>query len=232
MLLFYSPEISDIFTLPQEESKHCIKVLRLKTGDTVHLTNGLGNLYTTRIVDDNIKRCTLEVNHTEYEYGKKDFKLHMAVAPTKNISRFEWFLEKATEIGVDEITPLICENSERRVVKTDRLNKIIIAAMKQSLKTYLPKLNEAVKYSDFVNRETTNSKHIAYCSESHRNLLKKVSKQKENTEVLIGPEGDFSKKEIELAFEKNYQAVSLGQSRLRTETAAIVACHIVNLINE
>lgn len=232
MLLFYNPEISDVFTLPPEESKHCIRVLRLKAGDTVHLTDGLGNLHTSRIIDDNLKRCSLEVTHTVHEYGRRDFKLHMAVAPTKNINRFEWFLEKATEIGVDEITPLICENSERRIVKTDRLNKVIIAAMKQSLKAYLPALNEPVKFSDFVSRQTDNSKYIAYCSENHRDLLKNAHGQKDNVEILIGPEGDFSIKEIELAMDKGYNAVSLGNSRLRTETAAIVACHTINLMNE
>ncbi len=232
MLLFYSPEINDIFTLPQEESKHCIKVLRLKTGDIIHMTDGKGNLYKTRIIDDNVKRCTLEVTHTEHEYGKRNFRLHMAVAPTKNINRFEWFLEKATEIGVDEITPIICENSERRIVKTDRLNKIIIAAMKQSLKAYLPKLNEPTKLSDFINRKTENTKYIAYCSDHHRDLLKNISNQNEDVEILIGPEGDFSLKEVETAMDNNYKAISLGPSRLRTETAAVVACHTVNLLNE
>ena len=156
----------------------------------------------------------------------------MAVAPTKNINRFEWFLEKATEIGVDEITPIICENSERRIVKTDRLNKIVISAMKQSLKAYLPKLNEPTKLSDFINRKTENTKYIAYCSEDHRGLLKNISSQNEEVEILIGPEGDFSIKEVETAMANNYKAISLGPSRLRTETAAVVACHTVNLLNE
>lgn len=232
MLLFYNPEINDVFTLPPDESKHCIRVLRLQSGDIIHMTDGKGNLYTTRIIDDNVKRCMLEVTETKIEYGKRNFRLHMAVAPTKNINRFEWFLEKATEFGIDEITPIICENSERRIIKTDRLNKIIISAMKQSLKAYLPKLNEAVKFSDFIKQETANSKFIAYCSENHRDLLKNVTDQNKDIEILIGPEGDFSNKEVEMALANGFKAVSLGQSRLRTETAAIAACHTVNLINE
>jgi 16S rRNA (uracil1498-N3)-methyltransferase len=183
-------------------------------------------------VDDNFKRCTLEITHTEHEFGKRDFSLHIAVAPTKNISRFEWFLEKATEIGVNEITPLICENSERKIIKTDRLNKVIVAAMKQSLKSYLPRLNEAVKFSDFIKQKSVYSRYIAYCSENHRDMLRDAAKQKRNIEILIGPEGDFSEREVEMAMGHNFQAVSLGHSRLRTETAAIVACHTVNLINE
>jgi len=232
MHIFYNPDISNIFTLPAEESKHCIKVLRLKIGDIVHLTDGIGNLYTSIIIDDNFKRCILEVIETKPEYGKKDFKIHMAVAPTKNIHRFEWFLEKVTEIGIDEITPLICENSERRVIKTDRLNKIIISAMKQSLKSYLPRLNEAVKYSDFMAQETGVSKFIAYCSEDHRDLFKDVYDQNSDCIILIGPEGDFSLNEVDMALSNDYKPVSLGSSRLRTETAAIAACHTVNLINE
>jgi 16S rRNA (uracil1498-N3)-methyltransferase len=232
MHLFYSPDISNIFSLPPEESKHCIKVLRLKIGDIVHLTDGIGNLYTSKIIDDNFKRCILEIIETQKEFGKKNFRLHMAVAPTKNINRYEWFLEKATEMGIDEITPLICDNSERKIVKTDRLNKVIISAMKQSLKTYLPKMNDAVKYTDFISGETADSRFIAYCSDDHRDLLKNVYEQTSDCIILIGPEGDFSLNEVNMAISKDYKPVSLGQSRLRTETAAIAACHTINLINE
>jgi 16S rRNA (uracil1498-N3)-methyltransferase len=231
MHLFYSPDIkSNQYTLPEEESKHCIKVLRLKKGDIIHLTDGLGNLFETVITEDHPKRCLLEVLNMDKDYGKRNFKIHMAVAPTKNINRYEWFLEKATEIGVDEITPLICEHSERRIIKPDRLKKVITAAMKQSLKAYHPVLNETIDFRKLI--EQYKSGYIAYCSDGFRDHLKTVYQKGEDTLILIGPEGDFSKKEVGMAMEAGFKPVSLGNSRLRTETAALAACHIVNLRNE
>ena len=151
MHLFYSPDIStDQYTLCKEESSHAVRVLRLIPGDIVHLIDGKGGLYKAEITDNHHKRCTVKVIDVQREYGKRNFYLHIAVAPTKNTNRFEWFLEKAIEIGIDEITPIICEHSERKILKTGRLGKILIAAMKQSLKAYLPKLNEPVNYADFV----------------------------------------------------------------------------------
>jgi len=165
------------------------------------------------------------------DYGIRPFRLHMAVAPTKNTARFEWFLEKATEIGVDEITPLICEHSERVQIRIDRLQKIILSAAKQSLKTYLPVLNEPVKFDDFIRLNLTGSRFVAYVEE-HQPIHLKTAYQNGDCTILIGPEGDFSKKEMEAAFKKGFNPVSLGPSRLRTETAAIVACHIINIANE
>lgn len=232
MHLFYSREItSDTFTLSQEESKHCIKVLRLNSGDTVHLTDGKGNLYQTRIIDADVKKCTLEIQEVTKEYSKKDFKIHLAVAPTKNINRFEWFLEKATEIGINEITPIICEHSERRVIKPERLNKVIIAAMKQSLKAYLPVLNPAMSFKDFVSKKFDTERYIAYCSDRYRDNLKDLYKKQKDSVIMIGPEGDYSEQEINMATKSGFKPVSLGSERLRTETAALVACHTINLIN-
>lgn len=217
--------------LGSEESFHCIKVLRMKVGETIHVTDGIGNLYEGQILAQDTKSCPVILTSVTPEYGKRPFRLHLAVAPTKNMARFEWFLEKATEIGVDEITPLICEHSERVQLRTDRLQKIILSAAKQSLKAYLPKLNEPVKFTDFIKMNHSASRFVAYVEEKQPVHLKTAYQQGDCT-VLIGPEGDFSKKEMEEAVQKGFTSVSLGPSRLRTETAAIVACHIINIANE
>lgn len=231
MHLFYCPDIvNDKYTLSTEESRHCIKVLRLKIDDKIFLTDGRGKLFETIIIDDNPKRCSLQIVKTEQHEAEQPH-IHIAVAPTKNISRFEWFLEKATEIGISEITPLICENSERRIVKVDRLEKVMVAAMKQSLKTHLPKLNEALAFKEIIQKDKASERFIAYCSDEYRDLLKDKAKKGSNNLILIGPEGDFSLIEIQLAFENGFQAVSLGNSRLRTETAALAACFTLNLLN-
>ncbi len=217
--------------LGSEESFHCIKVLRMRTGETLHLTDGKGNLYKGQILAQDVKSCPVMLTNLTPEYGKRPFRLHMAVAPTKNIARFEWFLEKATEIGVDEITPLICEHSERVQIRIDRLQKIILSASKQSLKTYLPVLHEPMKFDNFIKLNQTSQRFVAYVEE-HQPLHLKAAYQNGDCTVLIGPEGDFSKKEMEAAFQNGIIPVSLGPSRLRTETAAIVACHIINIENE
>lgn len=232
MHLFYIPDISNNnILLPQEESVHCIRVLRLKIGDIVYLTNGLGGLYKTKIIIDHPKKCILQIVESKEEVGKKDFKIHIAVAPTKNINRFEWFLEKATEIGIDEITPLLCTHSERKIIKPDRLNKVITAAMKQSLKAYHPVLKEINSFKNFIQTAVADQKFIAYCSDTYKDHLKDKYLKGKSAIVLIGPEGDFSPEEVELAIKNGYQPISLGPSRLRTETAAVVACHTVNLVN-
>lgn len=232
MHLFYCPDISgDKYTLNEDESKHCVRVLRLVNGDIIYLTDGKGSLFKTELMDDHPKRCTVKILETQTEYGKRNFKLRMAVAPTKNISRYEWFLEKASELGIDEITPLICEHSERREVKNERLEKVIISAIKQSLKAYVPELNSAKKIKDFVKQDFEGQKFIAYC-EGEPQLLKNVYKPKGDALILIGPEGDFSPAEVEMTQAAGFIPVSLGNSRLRTETAAIAACHTINLIND
>lgn len=217
--------------LDSEESFHCIKVLRMKVGETIHLTDGIGNLYEGQILAQDTKSCPVMLTSVKPDFGKRPFRLHLAVAPTKNMARFEWFLEKATEIGIDEITPLICEHSERVQIRIDRLQKIILSAAKQSLKTYLPVLHEAIKFDDFIKLDHHASRFVAYVEE-HQPINLKVAYQQGDCTVLIGPEGDFSRKEMDLATKSGFNPVSLGPSRLRTETAAIVACHTINIANE
>ena len=154
--------------------------------------------------------------------------MHIAIAPTKNMDRFEWFLEKATEIGIDEITPIICSRSERKVIKTERCNRILLSAMKQSLKFHVPKLNEAISLNDFIKQDFEGTKYIAHCEEGNKTELKEKKKEK-RTLMLIGPEGDFSPTEIEMVLQYQFKAVSLGTSRLRTETAGIIAAHTINI---
>jgi 16S rRNA (uracil1498-N3)-methyltransferase len=232
MHLFYSPVISGtIHILPKDESRHCIKVLRLKTGEKVHLTDGLGNLYETVIIDDNFEKCELKIKNIISEFGKRNFNLHLAVAPTKNIHRFEWLLEKTTEIGIDIITP-ICEHSERKSLHNDRQNKVITSAMKQSLKAYHPILNDFSSFQKFIQQDFFSQKFIAYISETYKDSLKYLYRPGENAIIMIGPEGDFSGKEIEHAMKKGFIPVSLGPSRLRTETAALAACLTINLMNQ
>lgn len=233
MHLFYSNIISgDFHFLSRDESRHCIKVLRLKKGDKVHLTDGLGNLFETVIADEDFNNCRLEIKQIFTEYGKRSFNLHIAVAPTKNINRFEWLLEKMTEIGIDIITPLICEHSERRELKYDRQNKIITSAMKQSLKAYHPVLNNAVPLKKFIIQDFTAMKFIAYCDENKNDSLKNLYHSGENAVIMVGPEGDFSRDEIEFALSNGFKPVNLGKARLRTETAALAACLTVNLLNQ
>ncbi len=233
MQLFYNPNINEnteSFSFDKEESKHIVKVMRKKGGDILHVTNGLGVLFTTEIILGSDIKCTVKIVSFEKTPLPK-YQLHLAVAPTKMNDRYEWFLEKATELGISEITPIICDHSERKFVKTDRFDKIIQSAMKQSLQVYLPKLNEPITFKDFLKTTPDGLLLIAHCEETDKKSLKSVLKTNENITLLIGPEGDFSIKEIALALEKKYVPVSLGNTRLRTETAAIVACHSVVFVN-
>lgn len=233
MHLFYKPDISgSSVVLDETESKHCIKVLRLTLGEQVQFVDGFGGLYTAKITDADARRCKLEIIHKEKEFGKKDFQIHIAIAPTKNIERFEWFLEKATEIGIDEITPLLSEHSERKIINADRLEKIMVSAIKQSVKAYLPKLNQLTFFDSFIKIPFDGLKFIAHCNEGEKVLLQDSVRKNKDVLILIGPEGDFSEREVRVAMENGFEEISLGQSRLRTETAGIVACHTVNLINE
>jgi len=233
--IFYSPNITDAsseIVFDKEESRHIVKALRKQTGDVLHLTNGKGSIFKAAILSTDPKRCLAQVISAE-QHAPLPYHLHIAVAPTKLNDRFEWFLEKAAEIGVSEITPLICEHSERKIVKHERYQKIIVSAMKQSLKAHLPKLNEAILFNDFIaSTPNTDIKCIAHCEEIDKKLLKNVLMPKADVLVLIGPEGDFSNSEIASAIATGFTPVSLGTSRLRTETAAIVACHSVAFINE
>lgn len=234
MQLFYNPTITEdaeTFFFDKEESKHIIKVLRKKEGDNLFVTNGLGFLFKTEITLASDSKCFVKIVSSEKSKAVK-YHLHLAVAPTKMNDRFEWFLEKATEIGISEITPIICEHSERKIIKTDRFDKIIQSAMKQSLHYYLPKLNEPIAFKDFILKKNNGLSLIAHCEETDKKSLKDVVRPDEDVTILIGPEGDFSEKEIETALKNNYIPVTLGNTRLRTETAAVVACHSVVFINE
>ena len=234
MQLFYNPEISENtkqFSFEKEESKHIIKVLRKSVGDIMHITNGDGWLFSAEIVTQNSNKCVATIVSKEKK-RKHDYHLHLAVSPTKMNDRYEWFLEKATEIGIDTITPIISEHSERKIIKPERFEKILQAAMKQSLSCYLPKLNEAISFKAFVSQNFKSDLFIAHCEETDRKSLKQQLKPKQDIVILIGPEGDFSSKEIEMAIKNKFIPVTLGETRLRTETAAIVACHSVAFINE
>ena len=232
MHLFYSENIEKpVHQLSEEESKHIHRVLRLTEGDELFLTDGKGSMYRCEISQASPKKCQVRILSNE-ETLANPFQLHIAIAPTKNINRFEWFLEKATEIGIDEITPLICNHSERKVVKSDRLNKVVIAAMKQSLKSWLPKVNQPLSFNDLIRQAFDGQKFIAYCETDEEALLQNEIQPGSSTLILIGPEGDFSPEEVEQATQSGFIPVSLGNSRLRTETAGIIACTTFQLLNQ
>ena len=228
MQLFYLEHPENEIILSAEESKHATKVLRKKEGDILNFTDGKGGSYKAEITVTDGRKCRLQVVSSEQKEKEHNYHLHIAIAPTKNMDRFEWFLEKATEIGIDEITPIICDHSERKVIKTERCNKILLSAMKQSLKFHLPKLNEAISFNEFINQNFVGNKYIAHCEEGNKTELRTEIKE-QRTLILIGPEGDFSPAEIEMALKNQYKAVSLGTSRLRTETAGIIAVHTINI---
>ena len=268
-MIFYIPysqlnrslNIGERLLLPEDEAQHAVKVLRLQQGHSIEIVDGKGSFYNAVITNPHHKRCEIEITNCQTEYEKRDFYLHIAIAPTKNIERLEWFVEKATEIGIDEITPILCRFSERKILKEERLEKIMISAMKQSKKAYLPKLNPLQSFEKFVASSASatasfpevlegnvassastiapdteafevSNQYIAHCYENNeKNLLQNLYKKGESALILIGPEGDFSQEEVEFAIKNGFQPVSLGNSRLRTETAGIVACHTVSITN-
>ncbi|MBN2615509.1 MAG: 16S rRNA (uracil(1498)-N(3))-methyltransferase [Bacteroidales bacterium] len=230
--LFYCTDIVEpAFDLNSEESGHIVRVLRMKPGDEVDFTNGKGMLFHCVLTHDNPKACRFEILSSEPGKDKRNFQLHLAVAPTKNISRYEWFLEKATEMGVDRITPFYGKHSERKVIKTDRLKRVITAALKQSLKTVHPVLDEGVSFTQLINQPFEGQKFIAYIDDGVTLELSKAYTPGENALVLIGPEGGFHSDEAAAAKTAGFVPVKLGPFRLRTETAAIAACHTIQLLN-
>lgn len=236
MQLFFTPDLNpslENFILSEEESKHAVRVLRMNAGDRLNLIDGRGGLYEAEIIDPHPKRTVLKILNVQENFQQPNYHLHIAVGPTKNIDRIEWFLEKATEIGIQEITPIICEHSERKDVKLDRLNKVIVSAMKQSLKAYLPKLNPALSFKQFLKDIPRDGvqKAIAHCVDSDKKYLNQVFEAGQHYIIMIGPEGDFSAEEIDLALMAGFQPVSLGEARLRTETAALAACLETSLFN-
>lgn len=233
MALFYVPDIAEGWELPEEEAAHCLRVLRLSAGDELEITDGKGNLYKAEIASIQGKHCYVQAREVLSVPKSWRGNIHIAIAPTKNIDRIEWLAEKATEIGLDALTFLNCRFSERKVVKTDRIERIVVSAMKQSLKYTKPVVGAMVDFKQFVAEPRAGAKYIAHCyDDSERVLLKDVLREGEDATVLIGPEGDFSPQEVEFAVKAGYIPVSLGSSRLRTETAGLAACHTFILKNE
>jgi 16S rRNA (uracil1498-N3)-methyltransferase len=234
MQVFYAPDITgDIYTLDEKESKHCIRVLRMTKGKAVRLIDGKGNLFEGRIGNPDPKKCTIAIAGIIKDFEKRNYRLHLAISPVKNADRFEWFIEKSVEIGVDEITPLICQNTEKPGIKSERVNNLIISAMKQSLKATITVLNQPCNFKDFLNNDFNGVRMIAHCNDSFiREKISEVYSANENALILIGPEGDFCEEEIKTAIGTGFKSVHLGQSRLRTETAGIAACHSVYFINQ
>ncbi len=229
MTLFYCPTIATTTILSEEESQHAVKVLRLQTGDEIAVVDGVGGYYKVLITNPHPKHCGFEIVETNTHFGKQNYKLHIAIAPTKNIERLEWFIEKATEIGIDEITPVICRYSERKVVKEERLEKIIVSAAKQSVKAYFPVLNPVCTFEELLKNHKASQKFIAHCYDDEKKLLQNEINKASDVLILIGPEGDFSKEEVQNAILQGFVPVSLGDSRLRTETAGVVACCAISL---
>lgn len=232
MQIFYTPDIAVNPELPEEEAGHCIRVLRLGEGSGILLTDGQGSFYKAAISRAHPKHCEVSILETWQQSALWNFQLHIAVAPTKNMDRMEWFAEKATEIGINGITCLNCRFSERRDIKPARLEKIMVSAMKQSQKATLPQLAGMTDFKSFVGQPFEGRKFIAHCEDGQKTLLKQTYKPGENALILIGPEGDFSPEEIALALKNGFEPISLGDSRLRTETAALVACHTIHVLNQ
>lgn len=235
MQLFYNPNLdkdTQQIAFDKAESKHIVRVLRKKEGDKIYITNGKGTLFISQINIAHEKKCVANIFNRDEKKKRRDYHLHIAIAPTKNNDRLEWFLEKATEIGIDEITPIICSNSERKVIKKERLEKILIAAMKQSLQFHLPKLNDAIDVNDFISNSQVEKKFIAHCKNTPKNLLQNQITAKQDALILIGPEGDFTEEEIQYSLVNNFVPVSLGNQRLRTETAGLVAVQTLLFLNQ
>jgi len=230
-ILFYCPDISQSLQLPEQESQHCVKVLRMREGDKLTVTDGQGFFYECILVEAHPKHCSLSIQRRTKIAKNRDFHLYAAFAPTKQMERNEWFVEKAVEIGIDRITPLLSNYSERRELKKDRLEKIAISAMKQSLQAFLPIIDELTPFQDIISHSFNGRKFIAHCHDLPKTPLSQSYKRGENALILIGPEGDFSEEEICNAMANGFEPVSLGKTRLRTETACLVATHTIHVIN-
>lgn len=231
MNIFIADVTGNLAVLTSEESWHCAKVLRRKAGDQIRLIDGKGNFYegTLEIVSE--KQCRVAITRGPEPQPKRNYYLHLAIAPTKQIDRIEWMIEKAVEIGVDEISFVSCKNSERTIVKTERINKVVESAVKQSLQAFIPKVNELVSFKDFLGRCTAEQKLIAHCIDSEKREIRQVDFKNRTTCVLVGPEGDFAAGEVELAAKSGFIPVSLGQTRLRSETAGLYVCQAAALLS-
>lgn len=234
MQIFYAPDIDgETYTLDEKESKHVIRVLRMARGEDVMLIDGKGNLYEGIISNPDQNKCTIDIAGKIENFEKRSYRLHIAISPLKNPERFEWFIEKSVELGIDEITPLICRHTEKPGIKSERINNIIISAMKQSLKATRTVLNEPVSFRDFICSDPAGIRMIAHCDAAkERRMVSDVYSKNDNAIILIGPEGDFTMEEIDEAVNRGYLQIHLGQSRLRTETAGVAACHSIYFINQ
>jgi len=234
MQIFYAPDITgDTYTLDEKESKHLIRVLRMTKGESVKLIDGNGNLYEGIISNPDQNKCSIDITGKIKDFEKRNYRLHIAISPLKNPERFEWFIEKSVEIGIDEITPLLCRNTEKPGIKSERLNNLIISAMKQSLKATKTILNEPASFKDFINKDLMGIRMIAHCDKSNeRKNVSEVYSKNDNSIILIGPEGDFTRDEVDSAVNRGFLPVHLGPSRLRTETAGVAACHSIYFINQ
>jgi 16S rRNA (uracil1498-N3)-methyltransferase len=233
MNIFYEPNIKQTLRLSEDESRHAIKVLRLSAGDLLTVVDGKGGLYKCQIKSPHDKKCEVKIVEETQNFGLRDFYIHLIIAPTKNLDRIEWMVEKCVEIGINEISFIQTRYSERKEIKTVRIEKIAVGAMKQSLKAVLPKINEMISWKEFLKQDYSETqKMIAHLEEGDRKLIQQIAQPKGKYAILVGPEGDFSPEEINQALEKGFVPVTLGESRLRTETAGLVACHVLNIINQ
>lgn len=233
MNIFYEPNIKQTLCLNEDESRHAVKVLRFAAGDLLTVVDGKGGMYKCQIKTPNDKKCEIKIVEETQNYGLRDYYIHLIIAPTKNLDRIEWMVEKCVEIGINEISFIQTRYSERKEIKTIRIEKIAVGAMKQSLKAFLPKINEMISWKEFLKKDYSETQNmIAHLEEGDRKLIQQIAQPKGKYAVLIGPEGDFSPDEINQAFEKGFVPVTLGESRLRTETAGLVACHTLSFINE
>lgn len=234
MQIFYAPDLKDeIHYLDENESRHCIRVLRMSKGTPVRLVDGKGNLYEGYISNPDQKRCGISVTGIIHDFEKRGYRLHVAISPLKNQERFEWFIEKSVEAGVDDITPLFCRNTEKQGIKAERINNIIISAMKQSVKAMKPEFHRPVTFNEFTGNEIKGVGMIAHCSSiTEKRSISSVCRKGDDAVILIGPEGDFSDDEIEMAVSRGFIPVHLGRSRFRTESAGVAACLAVYFINQ
>jgi RNA methyltransferase, RsmE family len=229
--LFFCPDILNNPQLPEQESQHCIKVLRMREGDRLTLTDGKGFFYECTLIQAHYKHCTVSIHHRIEKPKNRNFMLQVAFAPTKQMDRNEWFVEKATEMGVDRFIPIVSAYSERKEIKKERLEKTAVSAMKQSLQAFLPETEDVVTFDTFVSRPFHGRKFIAHCYDLPKKPLSQLYKKEENALILIGPEGDFSEEEVNRAIANGFEPISLGETRLRTETACLVSAHTIHVIN-
>ncbi len=234
MIQFFAPDIERTLSLPESDSQHCVRVLRRRPGDIVEVIDGCGNTYTCRLVDAHSKHASVEIIEKRVQPLPWNYNITIAVAPTKLMDRMEWMVEKLVELGVNRIVPLLCEHSERKEIKTERLEKIAVSAMKQSLKATMPIIDPMTPIKEFASSlDNDVDKFVAYCDKTiERVLLSQAIEQNRDTVVLIGPEGDFSPSEIEMLLGNGFKPVSLGDCRLRTETAAVNACDTIHIVNQ